>query len=310
MKTLFTLLTVGFLSYTLQAQTIYRNDQYGFEGQVPDDWIVYSEITDDLTDKRALIDWGLPKVYSKLEKAEIENAVAITAYKRTDIQNIDDLIKVEFDRVKHMLISKSPVDSIPFQSYVLITSQNGLRYKSQVVFMYKNDIGYVITFTATPGTYDANLSRFKDFLKGIQLFVPMSHKKVIPGSNKGIHFDGLYIAKTGEINIPNNKMEIYTYLRFYDDGTVYTQSVNAYDPAAVSKWFAKNGRFERKGEYKLNGTDITFSVSNDLTRDKKLEGAKTDVFHGKMANPDKIFLEIKYADGEFKGYWFEFVNAD
>lgn len=307
MKTFFTFLTFLFLALNVKGQTRFQNDKYGFSGQVPTDWYIYAETKDNPLNKSSIIEWGLPKVYSELEKTDIENAVSITAYKRPDIKNLDDLIKFEFERVSHILSSKEIIDSIPYHSYLLITVQKGLKYKSKVEFVFKNNIGYVLNFTATIGTYNMNVQKFDSFVKGIQFFEPKELEKKTT-NNTAIHFDGLYVAKTGEVNIPNNKMEIYTYIRFYDDGTVYTQTVNSYDPEKVIKWFGKNGRFERYGDYKIEGANITFTVTNNESTDKALEGAKTDKYNGKIIDQNKLFLEVKYASGGLKSFWFEFVK--
>jgi len=125
-----------------------------------------------------------------------------------------------------------------------------------------------------------------------------------------IHFDGLYVSKTGEVNIPNNKMDIYTYIRFYEDGTVYTQAVNSYAPEQVIKWFGKNGRFERKGEFKIDGTDLTFTVNNSESSDKALEGAKSDQYNGKITAQNQLTLEVEYDNGTLKSFQFEFIKLN
>lgn len=122
------------------------------------------------------------------------------------------------------------------------------------------------------------------------------------------NFDGLYIGKTGEVDIPGKKMEIFNYVRFYADGTVYTQSVTSYDPEAVSKWFGKKGRFERSGTFKIKKGTITFAVSNSDSPDKQLEGAKTDNYSGKISASEKLNLKIKYASGTTKEVEFKFVR--
>lgn len=310
-KTILILLTVLTASFNpLYGQTSYQNDKYGFSGLVAEDWHVYAEIKNDAVNNKALIDWGLPKVYSKLEKTSIENAVSIVAYNRPDIKTIDDLMKFEFERIGHILVSKELIDTIPRSSYTVITSRNGLKYKSKVAFVYQNNIGYVLSFTATPGTYDINLSKFDSFVDKIQFYDSKEQQEQQASNELSIRFDGLYLTKTGEINIPNNKMEIYTYIRFYDDGTVYTQAVNSYAPLKVSEWLGKEGRFERKGTYKTEGATITFTVTNDESADKKLEGAKTDKYGGRYTDEGKLFLEVKYANGEIKDFWFEFVEVD
>jgi hypothetical protein len=125
-----------------------------------------------------------------------------------------------------------------------------------------------------------------------------------------IRFDGLYVAKTGEVNIPNNKMEIYTYIRFYPDGTVYTQTVNSFDPVKVAVWLGKNGRFERKGTYKIEGSVISFSVTNDESPDKRLEGAMFNQYKGKIMGNNQLALHMKYTDGTEKDFLFEFSVVD
>jgi len=125
-----------------------------------------------------------------------------------------------------------------------------------------------------------------------------------------IRYDGLYVAKTGEVNIPGNKMEIYTYIRFYPDGTVYTQTVNSFDPAKIAVWLGKNGRFERKGIYKIEGSKISFRVSNDESPDKKLEGAMFNQYNGKITEKNQLALHMKYTDGTEKDFLFEFSSVE
>lgn len=169
------LLTLSLFLITISilfGQTKFQNDLYGFGGQVPDDWHVYGEIKDDVINKRAIIDWGLPKVYSELEKTTIENSVSITAYKRPSLKTIEDLTKIEFGRVANVLVSKELIDSTSYTSYLVFTVRNGLKFKSKLTFVFKNDVGYVLNFTATPGTYDINLLKFDNFVKSLQVFEP------------------------------------------------------------------------------------------------------------------------------------------
>jgi len=169
------LLTLSFFMiaiFILFGQSKFQNDLYGFGGHVPDDWHVYGEIKDDVTNKRAIIDWGLPKVYSELEKTSIENSVSITAYKRPSLKSIDDLTKLEFGRVSRVLVSKELIDSSTYTSYIVFTVRNGLKFKSKLTFVFKNDVGYVLNFTATPGTYDINLPKFDSFVGNLQFIEP------------------------------------------------------------------------------------------------------------------------------------------
>ena len=128
-------------------------------------------------------------------------------------------------------------------------------------------------------------------------------------SNKSVGYDGLYIVKTGEVNIPNNLIEIYTYIRFYQDGTVYTQTVSAYDPVKVIEWLGKEGRFEYMGNYHIDGKNINFTVNNNDSPDKALEGAKTNKYIG-IIKEGTLKLKLTYNSGEAKDFTFVFVAVE
>jgi hypothetical protein len=132
---------------------------------------------------------------------------------------------------------------------------------------------------------------------------------VFAQSNDNVRFDGLYVVKTGEIDIPNNKIEIYMYIRFYEDGTVYTQSVSAYDPAKVIEWLGKEGRFERMGNYHIEGKSISFNVNNDDSPDKNLEGARTDKYLGTM-EAGNLQLNLTFDSGKTGDFTFVFVAVE
>lgn len=309
MKTRFLLLAAMIIAFSLSGQTNYQNDKYGFSVKVPDNWKIYAEFKDDPSLKRAIIDWKLPQVYSELEKGYVENAISISAFRRTDIKNIDDLINYTLDRISQILVSKEPLRKTLYTSCNFITKRNGFIYKSKVAFVFKNNTAYVLNYTSTPGTYDINLHLFDSLIKNVQFFEPKESqdKTVI---NAIIQINGLYVAKTGEVNIQNTKSDIYTYIRFYKDGTVYKQSVNSYEPEKVSVWFGKNGRFESKGDYKIEGADINFALINEGSSDVQHEGVKSDMYTGKITDQNKLYLEVKYANGESSDFWFEFVRAD
>ncbi|NIS17405.1 MAG: hypothetical protein GWN00_33465, partial [Aliifodinibius sp.] len=183
MKNRFTALLYGLILVSaianLNADSIYKSDEYGFSVKVPDDWRIHAEMNDP-DEGRMIIDWGMPKVYSELEKTEIENAVSITAYKREEIKDIEDLMEFDFKRVEDITLAKSPVESMPGVSYQILTQQNMQTYSTNAVYYYENGIGYVIAFTATIGTYDMNHPQFRDFIKTIEFFEPSENRS--PGS--------------------------------------------------------------------------------------------------------------------------------
>ncbi|WP_196887378.1 hypothetical protein [Aureivirga sp. CE67] len=285
------------------AQSDYKNDKYGFSAQVPEGWSVYGNLKDDAANGRAIIDWGMPKVYSELEKANIENAVAITAYKREEIKNQEDLVSFHFYQISPILDSKKIISENPYHTYEVNTIRNGLKYKSQTMFVYQNGIGYVINFTATPGTYDINAPKFESFVKNIKLYKAIEPEKLHYDISK-INTNGLYIAKTKVIK--SGEIEIYTYLRFYDDGTVYAQAVNSYAPQNVSRWFGKKGRFEKNGYFSNKDTQIEFTVNNSESPDIRLEGPLSNSFEGKIIDKNNLKLSIQYNNNTEKET-FDFV---
>ncbi|MFV0483737.1 MAG: hypothetical protein ACK5MG_06555 [Bacteroidales bacterium] len=165
--TLIILLTTGINS--LYGQTKFQNNKYGFSAQVPSDWTLYAEVKDDPSDNSAFIEWGLPEVYCEHEKTGIENAISIKAYKLSSIKDIKGLVELEFKNIGQTVQSKEQIETSPHTSYNVITTRHGLKYKSKITFMFKNNVGYVLRFTATPETYDVNISKFKDFTNSLKL---------------------------------------------------------------------------------------------------------------------------------------------
>lgn len=118
-------------------------------------------------------------------------------------------------------------------------------------------------------------------------------------NDDNLHHEGMYIGKTMEITIGDKTIETYNYLRFYEDGTVICQSVSGYDPASVGLWFhtGEGGKYERKGQYQLNGKELFFEVNNDGTPDKELEGPRVDSYRGEIVNSNAINLKLTYSGG-------------
>ena len=129
-------------------------------------------------------------------------------------------------------------------------------------------------------------------------------------ASKGITLktNGLYIAKTKTIEIADQTIEIYNYLRFYEDQTVITQAVSSFSPEDVGKWFHRDGKFERIGKYLLKKDELAFEVANKGLEDAKLEGERTDSFEGKILENGDLELAITYPSGEVINATFEFVE--
>jgi hypothetical protein len=145
----------------------YNNEVYRFSAKVPDKWKLYGQILDDPKEHKAIVDWGLPKIYSELEKTEIENSVSITAYHKIDIRSVQELIAAEYLK-RNPAETALEVDTTCFNARIIYHTQNGLEFKGKSYFVFKNEIGYVITFMATPGTYEKNLKSFEDFYLNIK----------------------------------------------------------------------------------------------------------------------------------------------
>lgn len=151
---------------------IYENKLFGFKFVVPETWRLHGEEKFNKKYSCAIVDYGLPLTWSDKENQEIENAVTVVAYMRPDIANIDELVSFEKRRIKQILVSMEEVSVEKRTAFLIITKINGLEYKTQSSFIYKNNCGYIISFTATHGTYDKNLSLYHEFLNGVEFFEP------------------------------------------------------------------------------------------------------------------------------------------
>ena len=168
MTTKLKLLIILFFGITYHAfgQVIYENEFYNYKVEIPSDWTLYNEIKNDTLNHYSIVDWGLPKVYSEIEKTNIENSISVSAIKRPNIRNINELIDFEFNSKKNFIKNIILIDSI-VHSFKIESKIRGLDYTSKQYFIFKNDIGYVIAFTATPGTFDKNIMKFEEFYKSL-----------------------------------------------------------------------------------------------------------------------------------------------
>lgn len=170
MKAKLTITLVLFLAVCHDAlsQTIFESSRFNFQASIPDDWILRQEVKAD-TLNYTIVAWGLPKVYTEMDKHEVENAVSITAIDHPGIKKLDDLVKAEFTRVKRIgtILNQVKLDSVENTAYVTNTLMNNVSYVSQQYFVFKDGIGYIITFTATVGTFSINVPKFEEFYKTV-----------------------------------------------------------------------------------------------------------------------------------------------
>lgn len=120
-----------------------------------------------------------------------------------------------------------------------------------------------------------------------------------------ISYNGLYIAKTG--SVPAANIEIFTYLRFYDDGTVCLQAVSSNDVAAVAKWFGKDKKYSQKGTYQIDRNKIIIRVNNKGTADAKLEGEVETGYKGSITQTNQLCL---IRNDEVKENCFSFTKTE
>jgi len=142
---------------------------YGFIAHTPDDWKV---IVERDKDDELHLQFVLPKVWSALEKQTIENSVSIRA-DRT-FKSLAELVAVDDQRIANTLVSKEPVKaSTPAdEAFILVTTHRGLEYKTYATYRRVNGVCYVISFTASHGTFDVNLPRYREFLENLKFIAP------------------------------------------------------------------------------------------------------------------------------------------
>ena len=117
----------------------------------------------------------MPEIWSEVEKTEISNAVSVFAYRDEQFKNIEELITYHQDRLKDGLKSEQELESDSgYREFEYVTKDGNLEYKSRALIRIENDIGYVLGFTATPGTYDKNLPKFQSFVRTFKFTSPQN----------------------------------------------------------------------------------------------------------------------------------------
>ena len=122
----------------------------------------------------------------------------------------------------------------------------------------------------------------------IVLFAAILHSYSQTDKANIVSFDGMYIAKTGRVETA--KVDIYTYLRLYRDGTVYLQAVTSNDPQVVASWFGRYKKFSQKGRYQISGSTISMQLSNKESDDYRLEGLQETTYKGAITSGNQMCL--------------------
>ena len=303
-RLLLSLFAFFLLTLSQYAQSQYKNDIYGFSAIPLSDWKIYAEIKDDTKNKMAVIDWGMPEIYSDLEQSKIENAVSITALASEKINSIESLIKTDFERIKPLRISYDSVENEQNPTFIVNTIQNKLKYKSKSVYFYKNKIGYIVDFTATPGTYDKNVGKFNEFLKTVSFFAPIKTDTVKFANNLNFKFNGVYYGKTIIRASDGKNKALYIYLRFFEDGYILSKSDNIGVPNEISETLKSESNYEKKGKYDKKGSEFRFKLANSDT----INASSGDFYYGKLTDENKIFLQITFNGENTQSSWFDFFE--
>jgi hypothetical protein len=148
----------------------YVNAAYNYEVSVPREWKIYGEIKNDSIKNFSIIDWGLPKVYSEIEKIEIENSISIRAYLDNTSKSFQSIIANEYLRIDPTTTALEREEGIDENARIVyFDAPNGTKYKGKTYYLLEKGIAYVITFMATPGTYDINLNKFEEMYKNFRI---------------------------------------------------------------------------------------------------------------------------------------------
>ena len=142
------------------------------------------------------------------------------------------------------------------------------------------------------------------FLLIIFLFATTFYSYSQSNNASDISLDGFYIAKTGRVEAAN--LDMYMYLRFYKDGSVYSQAVSAHDAQSVSNWFGRFKKFGKKGTYQVNGEKISIDLSNKDSEDFRLEGLEETTYKGTIQSNTQLYLT---RDDETKEWLFDFSKV-
>src|SRR6187399_951248 len=142
------------------------------------------------------------------------------------------------------------------------------------------------------------------FIFSVLLFSAFTYSYSQNEDANKISYNGFYIAKTGRIDAA--KLDIYTYLRFYKDGTVYLQTVTSNDPQAVSSWVGRFKKFSQKGQYQVSNTTVSIQLNNKDSKDFQLEGLQETTFKGTIKSGNQICL---IRDAESKENCFDFSKV-
>ncbi len=111
----------------------------------------------------------MPKIWSKIENQDIENAVAIMILDQP-CASLAELNAVQEKWTGDRLISREGlITNLSDKAKKEVANIRGLKYTARIDLFERNKTGYIIIFTATKGTYEQNLPRYLEFLKSVKV---------------------------------------------------------------------------------------------------------------------------------------------
>lgn len=151
----------------------YANERYGFRLSVPADWDIAAEPRGILPlGPSEAVAFALPAVWSELEDTDIRNAVSVKAIVLLEACSAEDFVDMYALFESDGRVSMESVADFPRPAYVEVVKWRGLTYKRRLEFEMRSGIGYVLEFTATPGTFDQNYPRFRHVADHVEFFPP------------------------------------------------------------------------------------------------------------------------------------------
>lgn len=153
------------------ASPSFERAEFGWRASVPSTWTMLGELDDDLpngTLHKTVFE--LPKVWSELEGQAIANAVSVSAIRR---HVASDARSFQFEHsILHPDLPHKLLDGNPRLGSRGTVNWDGLDYEVQLEYVVLDQMGYVLEFIATPGTFETNYPLFRAFSDSLELYEP------------------------------------------------------------------------------------------------------------------------------------------
>ena len=137
----------------------YVNDQYDFSCQYPSDWTLDDNYADTLVLFAKPVDSeNDPHINVNIFIEELTTNQGISLEEYAEIREVQFQELDNYEKVAEQDISVSGIDA---KLFVYSFDISTISIKGAQVFFIRNNIAYIITYTATPTSYNENYSEFK-----------------------------------------------------------------------------------------------------------------------------------------------------